>query len=205
MRGRKLVYSGDPLTRPMKDRVREAVFNLVGPAVAGKHALDLFAGTGALALEAVSRGAIAATLLERHFPTAELIRRNCEALGVGEKTQVVPVNAFVWVRRELASAGGPRTDVPWREAIGDAAWAVFISPPFDFYLDRTEEMLGLVQLVMESAPSGSVVVVESDTRFDAQTLPRADEWDVRTYPPAVVAVWRNEGGTNRNVVEEGKR
>ena len=56
-RGRKLLYSGDFRTRPMKDRLREAVFNLVGPAVAGMHAIDLFGGTGALGLEALSRGA----------------------------------------------------------------------------------------------------------------------------------------------------
>ena len=52
LRGRKLHYSGDLRTRPMKDRLREAIFNLIGPAIRGKHAVDLFAGTGALALEA---------------------------------------------------------------------------------------------------------------------------------------------------------
>src|SRR5262245_7614130 len=57
LRHRKLLYSGDQRTRPMKDRVREAVFNLVGPDVVGQHAIDLFAGTGALGFEAISRGA----------------------------------------------------------------------------------------------------------------------------------------------------
>src|SRR5205823_2176218 len=68
MRGRKLVYGGDQRTRPMKDRTREAVFNLLGPGVTGTHAIDLFAGTGALGLEAISRGAESATLIEQHFP-----------------------------------------------------------------------------------------------------------------------------------------
>src|SRR5437868_14777408 len=72
-RGRKLQYSGDVRTRPMKDRVREAVFNLLGPQIAGSHAIDLFAGTGALGLEAISRGASKATFIERHLPTAKLI------------------------------------------------------------------------------------------------------------------------------------
>src|SRR6185369_13778531 len=70
LRGRKLQYSGDLRTRPMKDRVREAVFNLLGPGVKGSHAIDLFAGTGALGLEAISRGAAQATLIERHLPTS---------------------------------------------------------------------------------------------------------------------------------------
>jgi 16S rRNA G966 N2-methylase RsmD len=192
MRGRKLAYSGDPLTRPMKDRVREAVFNLVGPAAVGKHALDLFAGTGALALEAISRGAVGATILERHFPTAELIRRNCESLGVGNRATVVPANAFVWARRELGGEGGPRTDVPWRDTIGDAAWLAFVSPPYDFYVEREPEMLGLIGLLIDAAPADSIVVVEADVRFDMRRLPSAGPWDVRPYPPAVVAILRKE-------------
>jgi 16S rRNA (guanine966-N2)-methyltransferase len=174
----------------MKDRVREAVFNLVGPAGKGKHALDMFAGTGALALEALSRGAVAATMLERHFPTAELIRRNCEALAVCDATEVLPVNAFVWARRELGGAGGPRSEKSWRETIGDAPWVVFISPPYDFYLEREADMLALIELVAASAPLQSIVVVEADTRFDMSRLPHAGNWDVRPYPPAVVALWR---------------
>src|SRR5438105_2010542 len=70
LRGRKLQYTGEARTRPMKDRVREAVFNLLGPSVTGSHAIDLFAGTGALGLEALSRGAARATFIERHFPTS---------------------------------------------------------------------------------------------------------------------------------------
>ena len=59
--GRILRCSGDPRTRPMKDRVREAVFNLIGTEVKGTHVVDLFAGTGALGLEASCRGALSAT------------------------------------------------------------------------------------------------------------------------------------------------
>ena len=72
-KGTRLVHLGDQRTRPMKHRVREAMFNLVGPAVGGMHAVDLFAGTGALALEAISRGAAEATMVERHFPTVRCI------------------------------------------------------------------------------------------------------------------------------------
>ena len=85
LRGKKLFYSGDDRTRPMKDRVREAVFNLLGPAVVGKHALDLFAGTGALGFEALSRGAAAATFVERHFPTADHLRQTAASLGVADR------------------------------------------------------------------------------------------------------------------------
>src|SRR5262245_175776 len=99
LRGRRLQYSGDLRTRPMKDRVREALFNLLGPGVKGSHAIDLFAGTGALGLEAISRGAARATLIERHLPTTRLIEQNAAALGVANQIEVVFSDAFLWARR----------------------------------------------------------------------------------------------------------
>src|SRR5262245_53911372 len=99
LRGRKLLYTGDKSTRPMKDRVREAVFNLLGKEVLGKHAIDLFAGTGALGLEAISRGAHGATLVERHFPTAEIIRQNAIELEVLDRCSIVPADTLLWPKR----------------------------------------------------------------------------------------------------------
>ncbi len=172
--GRKLAYSGDPRTRPMKERVREAIFNLLGPAIVGKHAVDLFAGTGALGLEALSRGAARATLVERHFPTVELIRRNVAALGAEESAQVVGADTFLWAREHALGTDNP--------------WAVFCSPPYDFYADRRRDMVILIDAFVRAAPAESVVVVEADGRLKFDTLPRPDAWDVRRYPPAVVGL-----------------
>lgn len=176
MRGRKLLYSEQARTRPMKDRVREAVFNLIGPAVAGKHAIDLFAGTGALGLEAISRGAERATFIEQHFPTAALIRQNAAVLNIVERCQVVAANAFIWAQTQ-----SPQCDQPW---------LVFCSPPYAFYVERQPQMLSLVQTLLDRVPQGSIVVVESDQQFDLGLLPAADDWDIRTYPPAIVAIYR---------------
>jgi len=175
-RGRKLVYTGDLRTRPMKDRVREAVFNLVGTDAAGKHALDLFAGTGALGLEALSRGALRATFVEQHFPTARVVRQNAAVLGVAERCQVDSGNVFLWTPGETLDASMP--------------WLVFCSPPYAFYIERQAEMLALIGGLVERAPAGSVFVVESDARFDNALLPGQLAWDVRPYPPAVVAIGR---------------
>src|SRR5208283_2997773 len=95
-RGRKLNYSGDLRTRPMKDRVREAVFNLLSDDVVGTRALDLFAGSGALALEALSRGSRRATFVEQHFPTAAVLRQNIAALGVVDDCEVFAANTLLW-------------------------------------------------------------------------------------------------------------
>ncbi|MCC7087430.1 MAG: RsmD family RNA methyltransferase [Pirellulales bacterium] len=175
LRGRKLQYSGDLRTRPMKDRVREAVFNLLGPAVRGKHAIDLFAGTGALGLEAISRGASGATLVERHFPTAALIRASAAELGVENRCTILPANVLLWAKR-----------LP---LLPRAPWVVFCSPPYSFYVDQTEAVLGLLAALVEQAPGESLFCVEADERFDFGQLPQASEWDVRRYLPAFVGVW----------------
>jgi 16S rRNA (guanine966-N2)-methyltransferase len=175
LRGRKLIYAGDPRTRPMKDRVREALFNRLANAVKGKHALDLFAGTGALGLEAISRGAAGATLVERHFPTAEIIRQNAAALGVESICTIMPANTLLWPNR-------------WPE-LPPAPWLVFCSPPYSFYIENAAEMFALLIGLIDRAPAASIFCVEADERFDFNQLPQADQWDVRSYPPAHVGIW----------------
>ena len=158
----------------MKDRVREAVFNLLGTGVRGKHALDLFAGTGALGLEALSRGAARATFIEQHHPTAKTLERTVATLGVEKETEIVVANTFLWFRR--------------RPDLGVDPWLVFSSPPYEFYATRGAEMLDLIGGLIAAAPPGSLFVVECDDRFDLAQLPHAQAWDVRSYPPAVVAI-----------------
>ena len=174
-RGRRLEYSGDQRTRPMKDRVREAVFNLLGPRVAGKYAIDLFAGTGALGLEAISRGAQAALFLERHFPTADVIRRNARLLECENQCRIVPADTLIWASRELPHDGVP--------------WVVFCSPPYELYVSRAADMLRLIEQLLVAAPPDSLFVVEGDQQFDFKQLPHAQAWDVRAYPPSVVGIF----------------
>lgn len=184
-RGRKLLYHGDPVTRPMKHRVREAIFNLVTADVENRHVFDLFAGTGALGLEALSRGAKFTTFIERHIPTARVVRENIERLEVEDLCELKEASAFVWGKRDLPKLAK------------DNPWLVFVSPPYAFFVDREQEMVDLITAVMEHAPLESTVVVESDDRFDFNLLPGdikldrySQGWDIRPYLPAMVGVWR---------------
>ena len=77
-------------TRPTAARVREAIFNILGAAVLEARVLDLFAGTGALGIEALSRGAAAAVFVEDHPEALKGLRRNLETLGLVERSQVLP-------------------------------------------------------------------------------------------------------------------
>jgi 16S rRNA (guanine966-N2)-methyltransferase len=178
-RNRPIRYTGDPRTRPMKDRVREALFNLVGPRVEGKHAIDLFAGTGALGLEAISRGAARATFIERHFPTVRVIRENIASLEIESQCQVFGADTFLWLRQQRARDP---------QLLAGEAWLVLCSPPFDFYLDRLPQMRELLTDLRDAAPPDSLLVVESDQRFDFAAFEDLGDWDIRAYPPAILGL-----------------
>jgi 16S rRNA (guanine966-N2)-methyltransferase len=175
LRGRKIGYSGDPRTRPMKDRIREAIFSRLGTSVAGTHAVDLFAGTGALGIEALSRGAAGATFVEQHFPTADLLQRTLVDLGLADRARVVPADVVVWA---------PQLELP-----AEIPWLVFVSPPWSMFVERRADLWQLVRFLMRSAPPRSVQLVEAGPGFDAQDLPAADQWSLSAYSPAVVATW----------------
>lgn len=179
LRGRRLEFTPDPRTRPMKDRVRETLFDLIGTRVKGAIALDLFAGSGAIGFEALSRGASRAVFVERHFPTADALRRSAKALEVSERASVRSGDVLLWAKK-LPTAPAP---LPV-----DAPWLVFLSPPWEFFQSRLAEVLALVAALERAAPPGSTFVVEADTAFDPGLLPDAAAWDVRPIPPAVLCV-----------------
>jgi len=160
-RGRIIDYSGDPVTRPMKDNIREALFNLVGGWVKEKVVFDLFAGTGAIGLEAISRGATAATMIERHFPTVKIIEQNIQTLDVSQSAQVHASDTFFWVRKFIKEPTNHPT----------SPWMVFCCPPYDFFVDRTTELMTMLNSLIALAPPESIFVVESDRRFEHAQLP----------------------------------
>ena len=160
----------------MKDRTREAVFNLIGTELTGKHVVDLFAGTGAMAFEALSRGAASATLIERNFPMARSIHDNAASLEVEDRVTVVTGDVFAWARR------GP--------VLGPTPRVIFCCPPYALFVERTDDMLRLLRSIGEGASDGSLFVVEFDRRFTATDLDDPDAWDVRSYAPAIIAIRR---------------
>ncbi len=181
-RGRRIDFPLDPRIRPMKDRVREAVFNILRDMVEGAHAIDLFAGTGVLGLEALSRGAASATFIERHRPTAQRLRAAAARLGA-ERVEIHVADTLVWLAQaENLQALGR----------GGHPWLVFCSPPYELYLKAWDRLGPLLERLLFAAPRGSSFVVEADDRFDATLLPQSAAWDVRQYPPAQVAVWGRE-------------
>jgi 16S rRNA (guanine966-N2)-methyltransferase len=79
--------------RPTSDRLRETLFDILGPAVEGACFIDMFAGTGAVGIEALSRGARQAFFLENHGPAAALIRQNLDSLGINSGAEIILADA----------------------------------------------------------------------------------------------------------------
>ena len=179
-RGRQIQYSGDSVTRPMKDNIREALFNLVGGWVKGKAAFDLFAGTGAMGLEALSRGATQALFIERHFPTVRIIKENVRSLDENLQAEVTASDTFFWVRKFLKQPEQWPTE----------PWIVFCCPPYALFEEQRDDILVMLKTLMEAAPKDSLFVVESDDRFDPSLLPNHEGWTSRQYTPALISVYR---------------
>ena len=85
--------------RPSSDRLRETLFNILGPAVQGAAFLDLYAGTGAVGIEALSRGARSAWFVEQHGPATALIRRNLDSLGIRKEAEILSVDVLRGLER----------------------------------------------------------------------------------------------------------
>jgi 16S rRNA (guanine966-N2)-methyltransferase len=155
--GRRIGAPPGAGTRPTSDRVREALFSILGARVAGARVLDLFAGSGALGLEALSRGADAVTFVETAPPALRALRANVAALDAD--ADVVRADALKWLR--AASAGSRQYDL------------VFLDPPY-----RQAETLGaaLSELLPAVLARGALVVSESDRRAPLElTIPTTDE------------------------------
>jgi 16S rRNA (guanine966-N2)-methyltransferase len=145
--GRRLSAPPGRDTRPTADRVREALFSTLGP-LDGEVVLDLFAGSGALAIEALSRGAGRALLVERDPRAAAVIRSNLDKVGVGEnEARVVQAPARAALRDARAS--------------GDTYDLVFLDPPY-----RSAATLGreLSEALDGLLAPGARIVSESDRR-----------------------------------------
>ena len=99
-KGRKLHMVSGGGTRPISDRVKESLFNIIGNDVRGSHWLDLFAGTGSVGIEALSRGAERAFFIDINKRAVETIRENLNLTGLGQRADIQRIDAFRFLERE---------------------------------------------------------------------------------------------------------
>lgn len=164
-KGRRLFAPKGTQTRPTSDRVKESLFSILGELVPGSAVLDLYAGSGSLGIEALSRGAAGAVFVDSERAATEAIGRNIEAAGFSERATVRERSAEAAVRDLVA--GGVRFDL------------IFLDPPYRIKPVDLEAVVGTAAQLLTD--SGSAVL---EHRADSQ-LPRfegpVEAYDVRRY------------------------
>jgi 16S rRNA (guanine966-N2)-methyltransferase len=136
-KGRRLVAPAGLGTRPMTDRVREALFSSLGAAVEGAAVLDLYAGSGSVGLEALSRGASSAVFVERNRKALDAVHRNIAAVRCGGSVVAGDVAAYL-------------------DGAADRFDLVFVDPPYELAATAVARVLGAVETRLE--PGGIVVL-----------------------------------------------
>jgi 16S rRNA (guanine966-N2)-methyltransferase len=167
LKGRKIPCIVHPGMRPTPQMVREALFSILGNAVPGRVFYDVFAGTGVVGLESVSRGATSARFIESDSHQAVDIQKNATRFGITKQVQVLRADVYGWAERWVPT--------------GTAPVNLFLSPPFPDLSERADEFLQLVNVLIEKAPEESVITIQAEDGFPLDRLPTRDLWDVRRY------------------------
>src|SRR5688572_5897482 len=125
-RGRKLLPPESDATRPVTDRVKQSLFDILTPLLPGAVIYDCFAGTGSMGLESLSRGARHVTFFESDRSAASRLRKNVAILNVADRCRIVDRDLFRWFTDD-------------RNAAKDRVDVIFLDPPYRFLKDRPED------------------------------------------------------------------
>lgn len=172
-KGRKLALVSGETTRPITDRVKEAVFSILGDQVRGAAFLDLFAGTGGVAIEALSRGAARATLVEKERRAIKVIRANLEATGLALRARVVRQDVF-----QFLPACTEQFDL------------VYVAPPQ--YQGLWAKAVRLLDGVDILAERGEVIVQIYPKEYEDLDLERLTPYDQRKYGSTLVVFYEHK-------------
>jgi 16S rRNA (guanine(966)-N(2))-methyltransferase RsmD len=171
-KGRRLQAVPGDATRPITDRVKEALFSILGASIEGARFLDLFGGTGAVGIEALSRGAARAVFVEMDRAALRTIGHNLQLTGLAERARVVRGDAF----RFLAQAGEEQFDF------------VYIAPPQ--YHGLWSKALLAVEKSAVLAPAACVIVQIHPKEYAEVALTRLELTDQRRYGSTLLVFYR---------------
>jgi 16S rRNA (guanine966-N2)-methyltransferase len=166
-RGRKLLGPDTRLTRPITDRAKQSIFDALAPDLPDAVVYDLFAGTGSLGLESLSRGCKHATFFESDPSALALLRKNIVGLGLSDRAVIVRVNLFHW----FVAAGKPTRP----------ADMVFLDPPYRFLTERAAELQNLAEKIVSEHLSPAGQIIFRHERGDELELPMLRCTKVRDY------------------------
>lgn len=153
-------------TRPITDRVKQSLFDIIAPLLDGSVVYDCFAGTGSMGLECLSRGAARAVFFEADRSALGRLKKNIASLGVEKRSSVVAGDLFKY----FANAAVPEAGVS----------VIFLDPPYKFLRERPEQLAGLAQGLGKHLSLEGVIVFRHDA-VDQLELPGLVRADERTY------------------------
>ena len=174
LRGRKLTCTVNANLRPTPQMVREALFSILGNAVPDRPFLDIFAGTGVVGLEAVSRGASVVTFIERDFRLIADLERHIDEFGVGNRARIARTDVYRWIER-------------WQAP--DEPISVFLSPPFRDFEHHLDDLLKAISQLQERVHPGSVIALQAESTAPLDELPARADWDDRHYGRNHLLIW----------------
>ena len=170
-RGMRLLSVPGEGTRPITDRVKTALFGVLGERVRGARVLDLFAGTGSVGIEALSRGAARVVFVDRSPKALRVLRENLRRTGLEEGAEVVLGDAFRYLSRTE-----------------EAFDLIYVAPPQ--YRGLWKQALLALQESPALAPGGEVIVQIHPKEFEALDLPRLRLVDQRKYGSTLLCFYR---------------
>src|SRR4051812_7367952 len=183
--GRKLLPPAGEVTRPITDRAKQSLFDVITPLIAGARVYDCFAGTGSMGLECLSRGAKFATFFEADRPALTRLTQNIMALQVGDRSRVIPGDLFKWFER---------TNTRPTTAGEIGAELVFLDPPYRFLTERPDELLQLaLHLTHAHLSPGATIIFRHDVK-NKLDLPNLERFDERDYGEMAIELLRFNGG-----------
>jgi 16S rRNA (guanine966-N2)-methyltransferase len=177
LRGRKIVANHSPDLRPTPQMVREAFFSILGNAIPDRLFVDLFAGTGVIGIEALSRGAKQTLFIERDFRLAQDIEHHVRAFDLNKQSRLYRTDAYRWVE----------SWEPPKEPVN-----IFISPPFPDLQNRPEEFVELARKLQDKVAPESVIVIQSEKGSPLDKSSSLADWEERTYGRNVLLIWQKE-------------
>jgi 16S rRNA (guanine966-N2)-methyltransferase len=169
-RGRQLLAPESDTTRPITDRVKQSLFDIIAPLIPDSIIYDCFAGTGSMGLESLSRGAAGAVFFERDRSAVKRLKENIQSLKVEDRSTVVSDDIFRWF-------GSASTQV----ATAGRAAVVFLDPPYRFLTSNADELRLLAhQLRSGHLRDDGIIIFRHDAR-DRLELPDLARYDEREY------------------------
>lgn len=177
-RGRKLLAPESDTTRPITDRVKQSLFDMIVADLPEAVVYDCFSGTGSMGLESLSRGARLALFFDADRSALNQLRKNIATLQVESRSRVVPGDLFKWFSQV-------------RPAEDERPTVIFLDPPYRFVIERSEQIRQLVgQMVTHHLAPGGFIVFRHDAKDNLSFAAEVDEFDKREYGGMVVRFLR---------------